>query len=183
MSHLLVIPFALLVIPFADVQKAKEGANKLLSLQKRGQIEIEDAIVAMKNENGAVELKQLSNASSFWEIRAAASGHPAPTLAGALTDSGGNEKFVKELAKAMPLGRGAVVMSVGKGNAALSTARKTAKRLCFSTPSINLRPGAVRGGFCKVERGSTALIKVKELSLWKRRLFVVSCSVENHCDV
>jgi hypothetical protein len=53
MSHLL-------VIPFADVQKAKEGANKLLSLQKRGQIEIEDAIVAMKNENGAVELKQLS---------------------------------------------------------------------------------------------------------------------------
>ena len=73
MSHLL-------VMAFADEQMAKAGADKLLSLQKRAQIEIEDAVIATKNENGAVELKQLSNAGMIWEIRAAASGYPAPKL-------------------------------------------------------------------------------------------------------
>ena len=71
MSHLL-------VIGFANEQKAKEGADKLLSLQKRGQIEIEDALIASKSESGAVALTQRSHASSFWEVRAAASGYPAP---------------------------------------------------------------------------------------------------------
>ena len=46
MSHLL-------VMAFADEQKAKAGADKLLSLQKRAQIEIENAVIATKNENGA----------------------------------------------------------------------------------------------------------------------------------
>ena len=73
MSHLL-------VMAFADEQMAKAGADKLLSLQKRAQIEIEDAVIATKNENGAVELKQLSNAGMIWEIRAAASGYPSPKL-------------------------------------------------------------------------------------------------------
>jgi uncharacterized membrane protein len=41
MSHLL-------VISFADEQKAREGVDKLVCLQKRGQIEIEDAIIAVK---------------------------------------------------------------------------------------------------------------------------------------
>jgi uncharacterized membrane protein len=58
MSHLL-------VIGFANEQKAEEGADKLLSLQRRGQIEIEDAVIATKSESGAVALTQLSNASSF----------------------------------------------------------------------------------------------------------------------
>ena len=142
MSHLL-------VIPFADVQKAKEGANKLLSLQKRGQIEIEDAIVAMKNENGAVELKQLSNASSFWDIRAAASGYPAPTVAGALTDFGGNEKFVKELAKAMPLGRGAVVVSVGKMPERRAFDSKGGEKIVFFNSFDKSAAGAVRAAFAK----------------------------------
>ena len=59
MSHLL-------IIGFANEQKAKEGADKLLTLKKRGQIEIEDALIATKSESGAVALTQLSNASSFW---------------------------------------------------------------------------------------------------------------------
>jgi uncharacterized membrane protein len=107
MSHLL-------VIGFANEQKAKEGANKLLSLQKRGQIEIQDALIAKKGEKGAVELRQLSDPSSFWEIRAAASGYPAPPAAGALTDFGGDEKFVKHIAEAVPAGRAAVFVLVGK---------------------------------------------------------------------
>jgi uncharacterized membrane protein len=107
MSHLL-------VIGFADEQKAKEGANNLLSLQKSGQIEVQDALIATKTERGAVALTQLSNASSFWAIRAAASGYPVPLAAGALTDFGSDEKFVKEIAEAIPSGRAAVFVLVGK---------------------------------------------------------------------
>jgi len=107
MSHLL-------VIGFANEQKAKAGADKLLSLQKRGQLEIEDAVIATKNEDGVVELRQLSSATSFWEIRAAASGYPAPTVGGALTGVGADEKFVREIADAMPSGRAAVFMLLGK---------------------------------------------------------------------
>ena len=107
MSHLL-------VIGFANEQKAKECVSKLLSLQKSGQIDIQDALLATKDERGAVALTQLSDASSFWEIRAAASGYPAPPAAGALTDFGSDEKFVKEIAEAIPSGRAAVFVLVGK---------------------------------------------------------------------
>jgi uncharacterized membrane protein len=101
----------LLVIGFANEQKAKEGADKVLS---GGQIEIEDALIATKSESGAVALTQLSNASSFWEVRAAASGYPAPPAAGVLTDYGGDDKFVKEIAEAIPSGRGGGICTCGK---------------------------------------------------------------------
>jgi uncharacterized membrane protein len=35
-----------LVIGFANEQKARDSANKLLSLQNHGQIEIQDALIA-----------------------------------------------------------------------------------------------------------------------------------------
>ena len=143
MSHLL-------VIAFADEQKAKEGANKLLTLQKRGQIEIEDAVIAVKNEKGLVELKQLSNVSSFREIRAAASGYPAPAAAGALTDFGGNEKFVKELAEAIPLGKVAVFVLLEKmpeGRALDGSA--AAEAVVFLNYFDKSAAGAIRAAFAK----------------------------------
>jgi uncharacterized membrane protein len=68
-------------------------------------LKIEDAVIGTKSESGAVALTQLSNASSFWEVRAAASGYPVPPVAGVLTDYGGDDKFVKEIAEAIPSGR------------------------------------------------------------------------------
>ena len=105
----------LLVIAFSDEQKAENAGRKPLSMQKQGQIDIEDAVVALKRANGALKLKQLSNASPFWEIRAAASGYPAPPVGGALTDFSANDKFVKELAEAIPLGE--VTVFISKENA------------------------------------------------------------------
>ena len=40
----------LLVIAFSDVQKAENAGRKLLSMQKQGQIDIEDAVVALKRQ-------------------------------------------------------------------------------------------------------------------------------------
>ena len=43
-----------------------------------------------------------------------ASGYPVPAIAGALTDLGEIDKFVKEHAEAIPLGEAAVLYSVSK---------------------------------------------------------------------
>ena len=53
----------------------------------------------------------MSNASPFWETRAAASGYPAPPVGGALADFSANDKFVKELAAAIPWGELTVFIS------------------------------------------------------------------------
>jgi uncharacterized membrane protein len=143
MSHLL-------VIGFANEQKAKEGANKLLSLQKRGEIEIQDALIATKDERGAVALTQLSDASSFWEIRAAASGYPAPPAAGALTDFGSDEKFVKDIAEAIPSGRAAVFVLTGKRlkEGALDGSM-TGEGVVFFDSYDKSAAGAIRAAFSK----------------------------------
>jgi uncharacterized membrane protein len=57
----------------------------------------------------------MSHARPFWEIRAAASGYPLPLVGGALTDFSANDKFVKELAEAIPLGE--VTVFISKENA------------------------------------------------------------------
>jgi uncharacterized membrane protein len=105
----------ILVIAFSDEQTRKELVAKPLSMQKQGQIDIKAAVVALKMANGELKLKQLSNASPFWKIRAAASGYPAPPVGGALTDFNANDKFVKELAEAIPLSE--VTVFISKENA------------------------------------------------------------------
>ena len=47
-----------LVIAFSAEQKAENAGRKLLSMQKQGQIDIEDAVAALKRANGALKLKQ-----------------------------------------------------------------------------------------------------------------------------
>ena len=152
MSHLL-------VIGFANEQKARDGANKLLSLQNLGQIEIQDALIATKDESGAVKLRQLSNASSFWEIRAAASGYPAPPAVGALTDFGGDEKFVKEIAEAMPSGRAAVFMLVAKKpKGGVFDGSTAGDNVVFFELFRQIRCRHGTGCFCQVEGERTGLM-------------------------
>ena len=80
----------LLVIVFPSEEKAQQGRGELLSMEKQDLSTMEDAVFAVKNADGSVKLNQLVSSSAFW-IRAAASGNPAPTGAGALTDFGTNE--------------------------------------------------------------------------------------------
>jgi uncharacterized membrane protein len=117
---------------------------------KRGQIEIEDAMIAVKNENGAVELKQLSNASSFWETRGAVSGYPAaPTVAGAFTDFGGNEKFVKELAEACLWAGGGICVAWKDAGTLCFRRLDRRRRDRFSNSFDKSAAGAVRAAFAK----------------------------------
>jgi nucleoside diphosphate kinase len=98
-------------------------------------------------KSGAVALTQLSNASSFWEVRAAASGYPVPPVTGALTDFGSDEKFVKEIAEAMPSGRAAVFVLVGKR--LKEGAFSTGGRLVFFDSYDKSAAGTIRAAFSK----------------------------------
>jgi uncharacterized membrane protein len=166
--------------------KGRRGREQAALPAKKGQIEIEDVIIVTKSESGAVALTQLSNASSFWEVRAAASGYPAPPAAGFLTDYGGDEKFVREIAEAIPSGRAAVFVLVGKrpkeGPFDGSTTGEGAA--FFGSYNKSAAP-TVRAAFFKVEgqwtRIDCALTTVKEVSFLKRT-FTVSCSIENYCN-
>jgi hypothetical protein len=61
-----------------------------------------------KAKNGGSDLHQTIKRKLLLEIRATASGYPAPSTAAALINFGANEKFVRKLAEATPLGRRAV---------------------------------------------------------------------------
>ena len=104
----------LLVIAFPNEEKAKQGRKQLLSMEKQDLIMMEDAVVVVKKADGAITLNQLLQPSAFWEIRAAASGYPAPPGAGALTDFGTSDKFVRDIAEAIPRGGAAAFVLVAK---------------------------------------------------------------------
>jgi uncharacterized membrane protein len=129
--------------------KGQSGGGQALSLQKQGQIEIEDAVIGTKSESGAVALTQLSNASSFWEVRAAASGYPVSPVAGALTDFGSDEKFVKEMAEAIPSGRAAVFVVVGKRLKDSAFVGSTGEAVVFFDSFDKSAAGTIRAALSK----------------------------------
>ena len=83
-------------------------------MEKANLIAIEDAVMAVKKPDGTVRLDQLAKLGALWGIRAAASGNPTPIGAGALTDFGTNDRFVKDVAEAVPLGGAAILVLVWK---------------------------------------------------------------------
>ena len=102
-------------IQYDTAEKAEEVRKKLLKLQRDYLIDLEDAVVAVKDENGKVRLNQPVNLTAagavsggFWgsligllflnPLLGAAVGAGAGAVSGALTDLGINDKFMKELA-------------------------------------------------------------------------------------
>ena len=105
----------LVVISYPDFFKAEEVRLKLWKLQADYLVELEDAVVATKNKDGTVKLNQainlpLSGAASggFWgtlvgmmflnPLLGVAIGATSGAIAGALTDIGINDPFMKTLA-------------------------------------------------------------------------------------
>jgi len=111
----------LAVIGYDDQYKAEEVRLKLKKMQKDYLIDLEDAVVAVKDEKGKVKLHQAYNLTAagavsggFWgtligliflsPLLGLAVGATAGAVSGALADVGIDDKFMKELADSMKTG-------------------------------------------------------------------------------
>jgi uncharacterized membrane protein len=102
----------LIAVVFPSEAKAEEVRQKILGMQKEYLIDIGDAVIATKNDQGQVKLNQLFSTTaagaaggSFWGLLVGvlflnpligvAAGAASGAIAGALTDVGVNDKFMK----------------------------------------------------------------------------------------
>ena len=107
----------LIAVVFPSEAKAEEVREKILGMQKDYLIDIGDAAIATKTDTGKVKLNQLMNTTaagaaggSFWgllvgvlflnPLLGVAVGARRGAVAGALTDVGVDDKFMKGLAEA-----------------------------------------------------------------------------------
>jgi uncharacterized membrane protein len=121
----------LIAIAFPTEAKAEEVRQKLLAMQKEYLIEIDDAVVAVKDSEGQIKLHQAINTTAvgavsgaFWgsligliflmPLAGAALGAASGTLSGYLTDLGINDEWMKETAAAVRPGTAALFVLVRK---------------------------------------------------------------------
>ena len=104
----------LVVVGYNDIHKAEEVRLQLWKLQREYLLDLEDAVVVVKNEKGKVKLHQAFDPTSagainggFWgslrgliflnPLLGLAIGASTGAVSGALTDVGINDDFMKEL--------------------------------------------------------------------------------------
>ena len=121
----------LVVVAFPTEAKAEEVRQKLLAMQKEYLIELGDAVIAVKDNDGNVKLNQLLNTTAigavsgaFWgtliglmfltPLVGAALGAASGSLAGYLRDVGIDDKWMKETAEAIKPGTAALFVLVRK---------------------------------------------------------------------
>jgi uncharacterized membrane protein len=119
----------LIVIEYDDMHKAEEVRLKLQKMQRDYLVDLEDAVVAVKNEKGKVKLNQIHNltaggavAGGFWgtlvgliflnPLLGMAAGAAAGAISGALTDVGINDDFMKKIASGFNNGSSALFILV-----------------------------------------------------------------------
>lgn len=105
----------LVVVSYPNEYQAEEVRLRLLRMQKEYLVDLEDAAIAVRKENGKIKLRQLYNltgasalSGGFWgllvgliflnPLLGAAVGAGAGAVSGALADVGVNDRFMKELA-------------------------------------------------------------------------------------
>jgi len=105
-------------IQYDDPHKAQEVRLALAKLQKEYLIDLEDAVVAVKNEKGKVKLHQAYNVTAAGAVSGgffgaligliflnpllgAAVGAGAGAVSGALSDVGIDDKFMEQLAEGL----------------------------------------------------------------------------------
>mgnify|MGYP006301134333 FL=1 len=121
----------LIAIGFDDQETAFQLRSKLVQLQKEYLIQMEDAVVVTRDDNDKVKLHQATNLTaagaaggSFWgllvgilflnPLLGVAVGAGTGAVAGALSDIGINDKFMKELGSTLDRGGAAVFILVRK---------------------------------------------------------------------
>ena len=121
----------LIVVGYDDLYKAEEVRLKPRRLQSEYLIDLEDAVVAVKDAKGKVKLHQAVNLTTagavsggFWgsligliflnPLLGLAVGATAGAVSGALSDVGINDDFMKDLAATMTDGSSALFVLVRK---------------------------------------------------------------------
>jgi len=121
----------LVVIEYDDPFKAEEVRISLMKLHKDYLIDLEDAVVAVKDQKGKVRLHQAVNLTAagamtggFWgaligliflnPLLGMAMGAAAGAVSGALRDIGINDNFMKQLAANMKPGSSTLFVLVRK---------------------------------------------------------------------
>ena len=125
----------LVVVGYKDIHKAEEVRLKLWKLQRDYLLDLEDAVVVVKNEQGKVKLHQAVNLTSagavsggFWgsligliflnPLLGLAVGATAGAVSGALTDVGIDDNFMKELGATLTPGSSALFVLLRNKTAA-----------------------------------------------------------------
>jgi uncharacterized membrane protein len=121
----------LIVVSYPESTQAEAIRQKLVQMQKDYLIDLEDAVVAVKDAKGKVRLHQGINLTAmgaisggFWgsligliflnPLLGMAVGASAGAVSGALTDLGINDKFMKDLATQMDQGNSLLFALVRK---------------------------------------------------------------------
>jgi uncharacterized membrane protein len=121
----------LIVIAYDSEEKAEAARTKVLELQKEYLIELGDAVVAVRRDNGDVKLNQLVNTTAagaasggMWgalvgllflnPLVGAALGAGVGALSGRFTDVGIDDKFMKDAAAALTPGQAALCLMIRK---------------------------------------------------------------------
>jgi uncharacterized membrane protein len=121
----------LIVVGYNDEHQAEEVRLKLLKMQHEYLVDLEDAVVAVRDKEGKVKLHQIHNLTAagaisggFWgaligllflsPILGAAIGAGAGAIGGTLSDIGIDDNFMKELAGTLQPGSSALFVLVRK---------------------------------------------------------------------
>jgi uncharacterized membrane protein len=121
----------LVVIEYPSEAKAEEVRNKLLDMQKEYLIDLEDAVIAIKQPGGRIKLHQLYHPTAagaafgtLWgllvgmiflmPVTGAVLGTASGAIAGGLTDVGINDQFTKEAAATLDSGNAALFLLIRK---------------------------------------------------------------------
>ena len=111
----------LIAIVYPDEAKAEEMRQKLLNLQEEYLVDLEDAVIAGKTQQGQVKLNQLISPTkigilqgSLWGLIIGALGAASGALGGALSDLGISDDFMKKLAANLEPGHAALFLLVRK---------------------------------------------------------------------
>ena len=119
----------LVVIAYEDMYKAQEMRVNLLKLQKEYLVDLEDAVVVVRDPKGKVKLHQIVSlpaagalGGGFWgtligcifftPIFGMAVGAASGAIAGALSDVGINDQFMKQLGETLKPGTSALCVLI-----------------------------------------------------------------------
>ncbi|MBB3771593.1 putative membrane protein [Angulomicrobium tetraedrale] len=121
----------IVIIAYESEAKAEAARQELLKLQKEYLIELGDAVVAVRQEDGTIKLHQMVNTTlagaasgGLWgglvgllflnPLIGMAVGAGAGALAGKFTDVGINDDFIKDASSALGQGQAALCVLIRK---------------------------------------------------------------------